>query len=113
MLDISDLHNTLNITYDNWMRDIKAANDSANHIADGVEELRLLFEGHEVCVYNMQRMFLVLLSTKKAWRGSIEGIGHKLKQGLGQLSNQLSRSEQDYNCSMNPTQTHHLSTDMI
>jgi len=113
MLDISDLQNTLDDTYNNWMRDIKAVNDSANRIADRVEELRSFFEGHKVRVYNMQRMFLVSLSTKKAWCGSIEGIGHKLKQGLGQLSDQLSRSEQDYDCSMSSTQMCHLSTDTI
>ena len=107
MSDINEIHNSLDNTFDNWMRDIRAANESANRIADRVEELGSSFEGHEVRVYNMQRSFLVSLSTKTAWRDSIEGIGHQLKQGLGQLSDQLSRSEQDYDCSMSPTQTRH------
>ena len=44
---------------------------------------------------------------KTAWHGSIEGIGHQLKQGLGQLSDQLSKSERNFDCSVSPTRTRH------
>ena len=62
MSDINGLHDSLGATYHDWMRDIRAANESANRIAVGVEKLRPFFEGHEVRTYNMQRMIILGLT---------------------------------------------------
>jgi hypothetical protein len=65
MSDINGLHDSLSATFHNWMRDIWVANESANYIAVGVKKLRLFFEGHEICTYNMQRMFVLGLTKHK------------------------------------------------
>ena len=62
MSDINGLHNTLDSVFPDRMKDIQAANESANRIADEVEKFSSLFEEHEVRVYNMQRTFLVSLT---------------------------------------------------
>ena len=36
MSDINGLHDSLGATYYDWMRDIRAANESANRIADAL-----------------------------------------------------------------------------
>jgi hypothetical protein len=122
MSNINGLHDSLDSTFNDRMNDILAVKESANRIADGVEELRSYFEEHEVRVYNNiitheERMFLVSLSMKTAWRGSVEGIRNRLTQGLGQLSNQFSKTERgyDYDCGLSPTRMRHevLSTHTI
>lgn len=116
MSNISDLHDILDANFEDCMEDIRVANKSANCIADRVGELRSRFEGHEVRVYNMRRTFFVSLRTKTAWRGSIKDIRNRLKQGLGQLSDQLSRSERDYDYGVSLLERVtklYLSTDII
>ncbi len=55
MLNVNGLHNSLDGTFNDRMKDILAAKESANRIADRVEELRSFFEEHEVRVYNTRR----------------------------------------------------------
>lgn len=107
MSDINSLHDRLDTTYEVGMDNIRAEIASASCRANRVEELRSFFEEHEVRVYNMRRTFLASLSTKAAWRGSIEGIRYRLKQGLCRLSNQLSKSERDNDWGVSPTRTRH------
>ena len=76
-----NLQKDLNNVFTDGMKDIQVALESAKHIAASVKELRLFEEQHEVHIDNMGRMLLILLSTKATWHGSIEGIGHRLKQG--------------------------------
>jgi hypothetical protein len=55
MSNANGLHDSLDSTFAEKVKDILAAKESASGIADRVEELRSFLEEHEVRVYNTQR----------------------------------------------------------
>jgi len=65
--DIRRLHDSLDCTFIDKKKDLKAAKESAYCIADRVEYQNLgsRFEQHEVRVYDMRRTFLVSLKTQR------------------------------------------------
>jgi len=65
MSNINGLHNSLDSMFNDRMNDILVVKESANHIADRVEEVRSFFEEHEVCVYNTRRMNALGLTEHK------------------------------------------------
>jgi len=70
MSNINGLHDSLDSTFNDRMNDILAVKESANRIADRVEEVRSFFEEHEVRVYNTRRTNALGLTEHKdsmAW----------------------------------------------